>query len=97
MKFKSGDTYVEVYVEDFRTRVRLPAPPPFQSPAKSGNIQAPETSGAFLFFDSMSVSYRREKRASYAASNKRLAPSPCPVYLTPPATAHYHHPLPHLD
>jgi hypothetical protein len=29
MKFKSGDKYVDVFVEDFRTRVRLPAPPPF--------------------------------------------------------------------
>jgi len=28
MKFKSGDMYVDVFVEDFRTRVRLPAPPP---------------------------------------------------------------------
>ena len=39
MKFKSGDKYVEVFVEDFRTRVRLPAPPPVHHSAKSTNTQ----------------------------------------------------------
>jgi len=50
MKFKSGDMYVEVFVEDFRTRVRLPAPPPFNNTAKSNKPQKPlRIQGLFYF------------------------------------------------